>query len=285
MSRRLGLLLCCMLPAPLCAQAVVAQGFPAASDVIIHVLVPAGKVRIETWDRDSIQATGTTARNARLVGNGGVNAKFNVESNDAKDAGTARADLTIMVPRKARVSIKMTDGDAKATHTTGELEIITGAGTITVEDAQGVVSVETIDAAVSLTRVNGSVEIHGGGGPIVLGQVHGTLTAATVGGTIDLAGLTMTDARIESIGGPVIVRGTVARGSLLDIDTHNGPVKLYLDRSAVPALTLYSRSGAIRNALGLGFNGAGRIKVHSFGGDINVVSATGIEGMRVTTPP
>jgi hypothetical protein len=115
--------------------------------------------------------------------------------------------------------------------------------------------------------------------------VHGTLTAATVTGTIDLAGLTMTDARLESIGGPVIVRGTMARGALLDIDTHNGPVKLYLDRSAVPALTLYSRSGVVKNGLGLGFTGAGRIKVHSFGGDINVGSATGIEGMRVITQP
>lgn len=286
MSRPFGLALLCVLPMALGAQVAVARGYSATSDVSIRVWVPAGKVRIETWDHDSIQVTGNTARNAHFVGFSGAGiAKLAIEGNDPKDTGIPRGDLVVTVPRKAHTWVKMTDGDVRAAHTAGELEIITVTGSIAAEDAQGVVSVETIDASVTLTRVTGAVRIHSGGGPVVLGQVHGTLTATTVSGTIDLAGLAMTDARLETIGGPIIVRGTVARGALLDLETHNGPIKLYLDRGAVPALNLTSRSGTVKNGLGLGFNGSGRIIARSFGGDINVVAATGIEGMRVTTPP
>ena len=146
MSRWLAAFLCSLLPAPLAAQAAVTQGFPAASDAVIHVAVPTGKVRIETWDRDSITGkSGSTARNAHLVGSGGVNAKFSVESNDAKDAGTARADLTITVPtQQAHVSeFKMIQTATSRQRTpAASWKSSPGPGSITVEDAQGVVSVE-----------------------------------------------------------------------------------------------------------------------------------------------
>ena len=286
MTFRSSLALLLLLPAPLVAQLPVPHGFAASSNVSMRIWVPAGRVRVETWDRDSIGVSGTVDKNAHFFGaGGGTGAKLGIENIDPKDTRMARGDLVVTVPRNAHVWVKMTDGDVIATHTAGELEVITVTGTITVQDASGVVSVETIDATVKIAGITGEVRARSGGGRLALAQIHGTLTAATVSGTIELTGAGMPDARLETIGGPITVRSTVARGALLDLETHNGPIALYLDRSIVPALTLASRSGAVKNGLGLGYVGAGRINARSFSGDINVFAATGIEGKMANTPP
>ena len=284
--RRFGPAFLFLLPMPLAAQLTLPHTFAVASDVSMRIWVPAGTVRVETWDRDSIRVTGSIGRNSHFFGgSGGRGAKLGVENNDSTDTGMPHGDLVVTVPRKAHVWIKMTDGEVIATHTAGELDVITVTGTIIAQDAEGVVSVETIDAAVTLAGISGEVRARSGGGRLSLVQLHGTLTAATVSGAIDLTGTAMADARLETIGGPIVVRGTVAHDALLDLETHNGPITLFLDRGALPALALSSRAGVVKNLLGPGNVKAGRIEARSFKGDINVVAASGIEGKKATTPP
>lgn len=286
MNRRFGVALLLVMPLPLAAQRALPYTYAVASDVSMRIWVPAGTVRVETWDRDSIRVTGTIEKSAHFFGaGGGQGAKLGVENVDAQDTRLAHGDLVVTVPRKAHVWVKMTSGDVTVAHTAGELEVITVSGTIGVKDAEGVVSVETIDGSVTLARIAGDVRVHSGAGRVVLDQIRATLTASTVSGTIDLTGVAIPDARLETIGGPIVVRGTIARGALLDLETHNGPIALYLEPAAVPALTLASRAGTTKNGLGLGFVGNGRINARSFSGDINVFAATGIEGKMANTPP
>jgi DUF4097 and DUF4098 domain-containing protein YvlB len=284
--RRLRLCLLLALPAPLAAQITLPGTFAAAGDVSMRVWLPAGTVRVEAWERDSIRVAGRLAKGARFYGAGGLRgAKIGVDNLDPGNRNLPRADLVVTVPRKAHLWVKMTDGAVVATGTGGELEIITVSGTITVRDAAGVVSVETIDAAVTLTGITGEVRVRGGGGRISLAQIHGTLTAASVSGAIELSGSPMGDARIETIGGPIAVRGTVARGALLDLETHSGPIGLLLARGAVPALELSSRAGKVSNGAGAGTIEAGRITARSFKGDINATASSGITVTKPLPPP
>jgi hypothetical protein len=258
-------------PALLSAQESLPHGFAVARDVSLRIWLPAGTVRLETWDRDSIRVTGSAGKGARYFGGGaGHAAKLGVDNIDPKVTTLAQGNLVVTVPRNAHVWIKMTDGAVVASGTTGEIEVITVAGSVTVQDAAGVVSVETIDAKVSLARINGAVRARTGGGPLTLQQIQGTLTATTVGGTVDLTGTPMQDSRIESIGGGITVRGTVAPDAMVTLDTHSGPITLVLDPAALPALGLSSRSGSISNPLGKGNSSAGRIVAHSFKGAISV---------------
>jgi DUF4097 and DUF4098 domain-containing protein YvlB len=273
-------------PARLAAQASLPYTFAAAPDVSMRIWVPTGTVRVETWSRDSIRVSGTIGRGAHFFGGGaGRGAKLGVENYDSSNTTLAHGDLVVTVPSKAHVWIKMTDGRVAASNTAGELDVITVTGAIAVQDAEGVVSVETIDADVNLTRVSGEVRARSGGGRIMLARIMGTLTAATVSGAIDLTGASLQDARLETIGGGIIIHGTVAPEALLDLETHNGPITLYLDRQTLPSLTLSSRAGTVKNPLGLGNGGAGRIVARSFKGNINVVAGSGIEGRKSTAPP
>jgi len=275
-----------LAPTPLAAQASLPYTFAVAPDVSMRIWVPTGTVRVETWTRDSIRVAGTIGRGAHFFGGGaGRGAKLGVENYDSANTTLAHGDLVVTVPRRAHVWIKMTDGQVLAVRTAGELDVITVTGTIAVQDAEGVVSVETIDAEVNVARVSGDVRARSGGGRISLARILGTLTAATVSGTIELTGASLQDARLETIGGGIIVHATVSPEALLDLETHNGPITLYLDRERLPALSLSSRAGTVNNALGPGSAGAGRIVARSFKGSINVVAGSGIEGRKSTAPP
>lgn len=252
----------------------------------MRIWVPEGKLRVETWDRDSIRVSGKVGRGAHFFGGGsGRSAKVGIEWDDHSNTVLPHGELVVTVPRMAHVWVKMTDGEMIAINTAGELDVITVTGSVTVQDAQGVVSVETIDAAVTLAGITGEVRVRSGGGRITLKQIHGTLTAATVSGAVDLAGVVMQDARIETIGGGITVRGSVAHAALLELETHGGAITLYVDRLAVPSLALASRAGAVKNPLGAGNTSTGKITAHSFKGDINVVPVSGIEGKKANTPP
>ena len=268
----LGLLVA-LMPATLPAQMPLPRTFTVASDVSLRIWVPTGTVRLETWDHDSIRVSGTIAPNSRFFGGGGgKSAKLGVENFDVKDTALARGALVVTVPRQAHVWIKMTEGEVTAVGTAGELEVITVSGSISVKDSKGVVAIETIDAAVALSRVDGAVRIRTGGGRVVLADVRGSLTAATVSGDVEVNGKSLQDARLETIGGGITVRGSVARGALLDLETHSGAISLVLDRAALPMLTLSSRGGPVRNPLGPGNEKFGRILARTFKGAIDVLS-------------
>jgi DUF4097 and DUF4098 domain-containing protein YvlB len=285
MTRWLALALL-VAPLPMAAQLPVSHSYGVLPTVSMRIWVPAGSIRVEAWDRDSIRVQGTIAKGTHFFGAGaGTGAKFGVENDDPAINAPARGDLVVMAPRRAHLWVKMTDGQVVAVGSAGELDVITVTGIVAIQDAQGVVSVETIDANTTLTRITGEIRARSGGGRIALTNIHGTLTAATVSGEIDLAGQALEDARLETIDGTIMVHATVAAEALLDLETHSGAISLYLDRKAVPSLDLLSRAGVVKNPLGAGSTLGGRIVARSFKGNINVIATTGIEGRKTTAPP
>ena len=143
---------CALVPVLLRAQTPVSAMYAVSSDVSLRIWVPEGTVRVDVWDHDSVRVTGTVVRGAHYFGGGsGGGAKFGVEWDDHNRTTLPHADFVVTVPRKAKVWVKMTDGDIVAANTAGEFEAITVTGSIVVQDAKGVVSVETIDANVTLS--------------------------------------------------------------------------------------------------------------------------------------
>jgi DUF4097 and DUF4098 domain-containing protein YvlB len=281
--KRIALLLA-IVAAPLSAQ--LPKGYHVTPDVSMRIWVPTGKVRVDTWDRDSIRVTGKLGRNSHYFGGGsGRGAKLGIEADNPKDTAMPSGDIVVTVPRKAHVWIKMTDGDITVTNTAGELEVYAVTGSVMVQDAAGVTSVEAIDASVVLAGVNGDVRVRGGGGKVQLSDIHGTLSASTVSGNVEMSGKGFQDSQVETINGAIVIRGTVMPDALLDLETHSGPITLVLDRAVLPALALSSRAGVIKNPLGISKGSNGQITARSFKGNINVVVASGIEAKKPGTPP
>lgn len=284
--RALPLLLLGCLAAKLQAQEVVTRSFAVAPTVGLRIWLPSGRVRLETWSRDSIRVVGSVAKGSNFFGGGrGESAKLGVDQPNPSATNLARGDLVVTVPVRAKVWIKATDATIDASHTGGDLEIFTVGGRVTVREASGVVSVETIDAPIVVRGATGVVRLHTGSGMLTLRDVSGDLTVSSVSGSVELFADTLGDARIETIGGQVRASGQLRRGGFIEIQTHDGNVALYLPRSAVPLLELGSRGGEVNNALGAGDAKLGRLTVRSFRGRINVSARVGVElGKQRTSP-
>lgn len=282
----LPLLFLASLAASASAQEKVQRTFGVSPTVSLRIWLPSGRVRLETWDKDSIQVVGSTAKGSNFFGGGGQgSAKVGVEQPNKRSTSLARGELVVTVPRRAQVFIKATDALIEAAHTYGDLELLTVGGRVTVSDAHGVLSIESIDAPITVHGATGMVRLHSGGGAVALRDITGDLTVSTVRGNVDVAGEAIGDAQIETVGGTVAVAGRIRRGAFVDIQTHDGNVSLRFRVTDVPLLELSSRGGEINNGLGAGSLKIGRVAVRSFKGAINGSARAGVEGGKQRSNP
>jgi hypothetical protein len=250
------------------------RGYHVTADVTMRIYVPAGRLRLVTWNRDSVDVTGTTSARTTVFGGGSnTHVKFGVEPATPGDTVLPRVDWTVTVPRAARVWVKMIDGSIETTGTTGELELYTVRGQITVQQAAGVTSIESIDAPVTVRGARGDLRIRGGAGLTTISDVRGTMSVATVSGAVTLDSV-VADARIETIGGAVTMRGGSLAGNAIDIQTHAGAIMLHLDPASAPRLDLSSRAGQVLGDRITGSDKQGQITARSFKGRITVHATT-----------
>lgn len=253
------------------ARSAVHRGMVVSPSVSLRVFVPAGRVRIAVWSRDSIDVAGTIGPTASVFGGGTRDyAKFGVEPLRTGDTQLAEADWVVTVPPRAHVWVKMTAGAIETDGTQGEVELYAVGGSITVRRASGNTSVESIDAAVSIESSRGDLRVRGGKAKVMLRDVIGTASVTSVSGTVDVRGLSAPEGRIETIGGNILVDVRQLRGTTLDLQTHGGSITTVVDAAAVPLLDLVSRTGAVTNGLPRGAAVNGSIVARSFRGAITV---------------
>ncbi len=253
------------------ARSPVHRGMGVSPGVSLRVFVPAGRVRIAVWSRDSIDVTGTIGPTASVFGGGNRDyAKFGVEPLRAGDTQLAEADWVVTVPLRAHAWVKMTAGAIETDGTQGEVELYAVGGSITVRRASGNTSVESIDAAVSIEDSRGDLRVRGGKAKLSLRDVSGTASVTSVSGNVDVLGSTAPAGRIETIGGNILLDVRQLRGTALDLQTHGGSVTAVVDAAAVPLFDLVSRTGVVTNAVPRGTAANGSIVARSFRGAITV---------------
>ena len=250
------------------------RGFRATPTVNMRIFLPAGRVRVAVWDRDSISVSGTIGINSSMFGGGRPDfVKFGVEPLRTGDTRLAEADWLVTVPRRAHVWVKVTVGTIETAGTAGELELYAVGGSITVRQATGVISVESIDATVVIDGARGDVRVRGSKAAITLHDVGGTASVTSVSGTVTLTGAAP-ECRVETIGGDVSVDATRLRGALAELQTHAGAIRIGVSAQRPPILDLTSRSGRVTQPPLIGAAANGRVVARSFRGSVTVATTT-----------
>ncbi len=289
--RWLGLLGCLAAAAavPLAAQEHRHTGYPVAPDVALRIQNLVGRITVSGWARDSIDVLAAVAPGGgRLYGGGrGRIAKLGLEGqNPGAEAG---AELTVRVPREARVWIKSSTAPVELSGLTGEVEVTTVLGSVRLVGAARVATIETIDGDVRIEGPTTVVRVRTGGGKAEIVGARGDLAVTTVQGSITITGAEVLSARAESVSGPVTVRTSVAGGGRLEVQTHDGdvhvtlpaPVDARFDLSSIAGkivTRLFDRpdrvypDGAAQFSVGAsaGTGRAGLVSVRSFKGTIRI---------------
>jgi hypothetical protein len=246
----------------------------------VKIFVPAGRVRLVGWDKDTLVVRGTVARGSTFyygAYHGGV--KISVEP----DSAPARLD--VYVPRSSLVSIKTVSTDIDATDVSGWFYGV--ASHIQLSGAAHNVEAESISGDVTISVMAPWVRARTGQGHLTLSGQVADVSASTVSGAIDVTTTGLERARISTVNGDVRFAGDAGTQGLVDIDDYAGPVDLALSATlggecdvTTVAGVIVSEIPSVRPVAGasgrgqqlslLIGHGTARITVRTFKGDVRL---------------
>jgi DUF4097 and DUF4098 domain-containing protein YvlB len=155
-----------------------------------------GAVEISSWDRNSIEISGTKFASSR-----DMLSQIKIEVSNSPDSvrvrtvmpsnswhGSRGASYIIHVPRRVVLDeIRTSNGAIRVNDIEGAVRLRTSNGAIQASTVKGETEVETSNGAIDLSDVGGNVRAHTSNGPI-RGRVRGgSLDAGTSNGAIEVA--------------------------------------------------------------------------------------------------
>jgi hypothetical protein len=278
-SWRLALVVLLVSATQLHAQRKVSAGYTTTPDVSVRLFASVGSVHVIGWDRDSVEIMGTVAAGSKVA----LNAPQSGAAKGLKmfvEAPTEQAgregELTMHVPKGARVWLKTGSAALTATDVTGGLDLNVVGGSITVHGNPRELRAESMDGAVTIDGAPEWMRVKTATGDIALrgGQDVG---ASTISGTIDARGGEADHLKLETTTGAIRFALGLARGATVEMETHSGPIEIQLARKAAVDIDAATVTGEIANA----WSGM-RPAVGSEGRGMTLVSSGAPLGGRVT---
>jgi hypothetical protein len=187
----------------------------------VKIFVPAGRVHLVGWDKDTVVVRGTVAHGSTFYYgalHGGV--KVSVDP----DSGSATLD--VYVPRSSIVSIKAVSADIEATDVSGWFYGVSSR--IHLGGAVRDLEAESISGEVNIAVTAPWVPARTGQGHLTVGGQVADVSASTVNGAIDVSTEGVERARISTVNGDVRFTGDAGTVGLVDIDDYAGSVDLAL---------------------------------------------------------
>lgn len=205
--------------------------------------VPAGRIRLVAWDRDSVVLRGRIARSASLFIDGNsVGMKLAVER-PGGEAG--ESNVVAYVPRGAKVSVKTVSAGIDAAGVTGWFYSVSGS--VHLSGAATSVEVESMNGSLDLDVTTPWLRARTGDGHLLLRGEPQDVDASTIGGTLDIAATTVLRGQFGSVSGDIHYVGSPAPGAIFEFSNHSGAVDLLLPPNVSGVFALSSIIGSIQN--------------------------------------
>jgi DUF4097 and DUF4098 domain-containing protein YvlB len=130
-----------------------------------------------------------------------------------------------------------------------QLELVTGDGSIRIEDVDGAITARSGDGSIQGMRLAGALRLRTGDGTIRLQRASGTVEAETEDGSVTIDGQVKT---VNASSGDGSVRVTVEEGAVLAgawaISTRDGSITLRLPRQVDAAIEASTGDGSIQSS-------------------------------------
>ncbi|MBB3225826.1 DUF4097 and DUF4098 domain-containing protein YvlB [Luteibacter sp. Sphag1AF] len=254
-----------------------------------------GEVTVTTWDRNTVQVSGTLGDGARPLELGGddrevdikveangKNGFFNWDS-DTRMQGTV---LNVRVPRSVDVDINVVSAPLSIDGLDGgRVSINTVSGKVRANVRTPKIEVQSVSGSIDLSGRATKAELQTVSGDITAPSVVESVEAQTVSGRMTIGGGPWREASFSTVSGDILINGGPAPGGKLDVDAMSGDVQLQLPANTGSRLNVSTFSGEIRSDFGtpsrdedgpgkelkttIG-DGSGYVHLESFSGDIRV---------------
>lgn len=240
--------LCLLGPAPGAAQQRVQRSVPADAAGALRIHVPAGRVSVIGWSRDSIAVSGTvpTRGDSVQLRAGAGSAKLWLEGAGAEPA----AVLEVRVPSRTRVWIRTATADVVVRALEGGVDVVTVSGAVDLRGEPAEASLESMGGRLVAEVRTRRLRARTAGGDIEIRGFVEDAQAYTVSGRIEILNKQVGRGRFESVDGGIRYRGGVAPGSSVEFITHGGDVVAAFPAQLDAEIRISSYEGRIDNQLG-----------------------------------
>jgi hypothetical protein len=254
------------------AQRPIDRGAPLARDGAVRIHNLAGVIRLHGWDRDSIAVKGEVGRGSKgfFMGGDRTAVKLGVDIPNDDITAAEPSTIEVWVPATSRVRVKTTRGSIDVDGVTGALDIGSTSGNVSVAGVPRELTVETMDGDVELEGAVVWLRARTAGGDITIRGGAEDLVSASVSGAVTVTGGPVRAARLETMTGGITFEASIARGAVLDVGTHSGPIRVVLPKGSTPTVEATTVAAPIDNNLTpqrATLRGEGRELALSLGGD------------------
>jgi len=244
------LLVGCMLPATLSAQAPLRRGRSIAPDAAIRIFNLAGTIRVTAWERDSIDVTAVVPDGAGefLFGGGSAGVKLGISPPPGVDTYPGSL-FEVKIPARARLWVKTESAEVLVSGVTGPLDLSSVSGRIVVSGSPTELTAESMDGGIDVRVTSPLVRLKTAGGTIVLrGQVEDA-TISTVSGAATAVVTGLARARMEAVSGHLTFEAALLPGGNYTLESHSGDIDIRLPAAYDGAVELTALEGRVVNTL------------------------------------
>ncbi|WP_281559444.1 DUF4097 family beta strand repeat-containing protein [Thalassomonas sp. RHCl1] len=234
------------LALPALAGEKIDKVLPASGDSNISIESPNGEVSITGWDKDQVSVKGELDDNAEgltFEQKGSlIEIKVMMPHNSNNRWNEQGSDLTIFVPKNARVSFGGVSSDVTLAELTRNVDVKTVSGDLTGEN---------LSNHVELLTVSGHIKVKGLSGKVQLSTVSGDIRDKASSGRLQL----------KAVSGDI---KSQSEASEVQVTSVSGEIELNL--AQVDELAISTVSGDVEGQLNL--NDSGLVKLSSVSGDM-----------------
>lgn len=206
-----------------------------------------GSVKVAGWDRNEIAVTGRAdgAEGLELTVTG---ERASIQVDTVNPHGT-RAELDVKVPSGSSLEINAFQADVDVSGVSGNVNIESVNGTLTVAGAQGELELNSVNGAVEISGTSKRVQVEAVNGDVTLKGVGGRIEASTVNGQLKFEGGTLERASFETVSGMLVVVAALHPQARVELQSVSGPIELALPADTQARFEASSFSGDIKNEL------------------------------------
>jgi len=253
---------------------------PLKPDARVSVSNVAGSIEVEAWDKNELHLTGTLAEEVEKLEITGSESSLKIEVKLPKRTrNTGDTVLKLKVPAGIALDARGVSADITAKGLRGEIEAESVSGDIELDVASKRVEASSVSGDVTVRAPAEATRVESVSGDVTVRGVKGELHSESVSGDVTVQAREVRVLEVKTVSGDLELDLELAREAKVTADTLSGEVRLTLPKLPEGEIELETFSGELESGLlpGLGHgvkdyqregSGKGRLRLHSFSGDI-----------------
>jgi hypothetical protein len=217
---------------------------PLSANGEVYVNEVSGSLVVTAWERNEVQITGELASSVeRLEISGDANRLSVVVKQPQHSHDGGNADLRLMVPAGARVSLETVSADVTLQGTRGAVQVGTVSGDVGVVSDAPQIEAHSVSGDLILQGNARVTHVNTVSGDLRLTGMQGELVAESVSGNLELRGGKFSTLRAKSVSGDMTLDASFAGQAEVVGETLSGNITLHLPPGLSGTAMLKSFSG------------------------------------------